>query len=65
MRQQWRRDSESSWTGLGWNINVGSLTRNMRGLPDDFDGEKISRKLDMLKNETVVAGNTIRMEIGG
>lgn len=31
-------DQESSWLGLGWNINPGTITRNMRGLPDDFDG---------------------------
>jgi hypothetical protein len=29
-------DDEASWTGLGWNINAGSLVRNMRGLPDEF-----------------------------
>ena len=32
-------DDDASWVGLGWNINPGSITRNMRGLPDDFDGE--------------------------
>lgn len=29
-------DDEASWVGLGWNINVGSLNRNVRGLPDEF-----------------------------
>lgn len=29
-------DDESSVVGLGWNINVGSLVRTMRGLPDEF-----------------------------
>src|SRR5580692_4758586 len=31
-------DQEASWVGLGWNINPGSVSRNMRGVPDDFDG---------------------------
>lgn len=31
-------DDEASWVGLGWNINPGSITRNMRGVPDDFNG---------------------------
>lgn len=30
-------DDEASWVGLGWNINVGSLVRSMRGLPDEFE----------------------------
>src|SRR5687768_6893046 len=32
-------DQESSWVGLGWNINVGALTRNINGFPDDASGE--------------------------
>lgn len=31
-------DEDASWVGLGWNINPGSITRNMRGVPDDFNG---------------------------
>lgn len=31
-------DQEASWVGLGWNINPGTINRNMRGIPDDFDG---------------------------
>lgn len=58
-------EQEASWTGLGWNINVGSLSRGMRGLPDDFDGEKISRKLDMRKSETTTVGGIVSGEIAG
>lgn len=37
-------DQEASWAGLGWNINPGTISRNMRGIPDDFNGtEKISK----------------------
>jgi hypothetical protein len=32
-------EQESSWVGLGWNLNVGSLTRNINGFPDDASGE--------------------------
>lgn len=45
-------DQEASWTGLGWNVNPGAITRNMRGMPDDFDGELITRKFNMEPNRT-------------
>jgi hypothetical protein len=32
-------EQEASWVGLGWNINPGTVSRNMRGVPDDFNGE--------------------------
>jgi hypothetical protein len=33
-------EDEASWVGLGWTFNPGSLTRSVRGLPDDFDGSQ-------------------------
>src|SRR5688500_7258193 len=35
-------DQEASWVGLGWNINPGAITRNMRGFPDDFNGDPVT-----------------------
>jgi hypothetical protein len=58
-------EQEATWTGLGWNINVGALSRSMRGLPDDFNGELVARKLDMRKNITATAGGTASLEIAG
>lgn len=37
-------DQDASWVGLGWNINPGTVNRNMRGLPDDFDGTDVITK---------------------
>src|SRR5258708_526926 len=37
-------DQEASWVGLGWNVNPGTITRNMRGLPDDFNGNDSIKK---------------------
>jgi len=42
-------DQEASWVGLGWNINPGAITRNMRGVPDDFDGTDILKQTQGMK----------------
>lgn len=46
-------DQEASWTGLGWNINPGVINRNMRGIPDDFNGDEIIRTQNIKPNETI------------
>ncbi len=35
-------DQTASWAGLGWNLNVGEISRSVNGVPDDFDN--IQRK---------------------
>ncbi len=34
-------DQEASWVGLGWNLSVGQINRNVRGLADDFQGDEL------------------------
>lgn len=46
-------EQEASWVGLGWNINPGVINRNMRGIPDDFNGDEITYKNNFKPNETV------------
>ncbi len=48
-------DQEASWTGLGWNINPGAITRNMRGLPDDFNGDTIKKHYRLKPDKTTGA----------
>ncbi|MBL7897333.1 MAG: hypothetical protein JNJ99_02275, partial [Crocinitomicaceae bacterium] len=48
-------DDEASWVGLGWNLSIGQINRQMRGIPDDFDGDKMTYENDMKDNYTVGA----------
>ncbi|MBI1289189.1 MAG: hypothetical protein GC178_16605 [Flavobacteriales bacterium] len=36
-----RVDQEASWVGLGWNLNIGEVSRNMLGVPDDYRGGRV------------------------
>ncbi len=45
-------DQEATWAGLGWNVNVGAITRSLRGLPDDFWGDTITRNYNVKPNQT-------------
>ena len=46
-------DQEASWVGLGWNLNIGQITRQVRGLPDDFKGDEIETDNNIRKNITI------------
>lgn len=57
---------EASWVGLGWNINPGSITRNMRGLPDDFNGrDSVTKTTSVKENKTIGASGGIDLELVG
>lgn len=60
-------EQEASWVGLGWNINPGNISRAVRGLPDDFNGETIDKELNIEdeKNFKVGTGISIGFELGG
>ena len=63
-----KMEQEASWVGLGWNINVGTITRQVRNLPDDFGGsddDKITIHTDMRPNWTVGVDVGVSPEIWG
>ena len=58
-------DQESSWVGLGWNLNVGQINRNIRGLPDDFKGDIVATENNLKTNVTVGASAYVNAQIIG
>jgi len=58
-------DQEASWVGLGWDLNPGAINRNMRGLPDDCNGEEIEKIQGLKPNFTVGLNAGVRFELFG
>jgi hypothetical protein len=58
-------DQEASWVGLGWSLNPGSISRDMRGLPDDFKGDSITKVSNIKPNVTTGVNLGAGCELAG
>jgi hypothetical protein len=58
-------DQEASWVGLGWNLNIGQINRNVRGLPDDFKGDVVKTENNLKTNVTVGVNPYLNVQIIG
>ncbi len=58
-------DDPVSVVGLGWNINTGAMNRTVRGIPDDFDGDKIKTTMNLRPNLTVAHKLGVNLELVG
>jgi hypothetical protein len=66
-------DQDAGWVGAGWTLNPGSVSRSMRGLPDDFQGDEViqvnHRKDNITEGRNNLLGfngwmNSIQLGIG-
>lgn len=58
-------DQDASWVGLGWNLNPGAITRSLRGLPDDFNGDAVVKELSIKPTINVEVNASLKPEILG
>src|SRR6218665_1400075 len=60
-------EQEASWVGLGWNINPGEINRGVRGVPDDFNGDTLSKYLKVKpeKDYNLRIGASVGFELVG
>src|SRR6266496_4088110 len=49
-------DDEASWVGYGWGLNVGSVNRQLRGIPDDFNGTDLQQREMNIKDHITKGG---------
>ena len=33
---------KASWVGLGWDLNIGEIRRNLKGIPDEWNGKNVT-----------------------
>ncbi|MBC7382853.1 MAG: hypothetical protein H7296_07625, partial [Bacteroidia bacterium] len=60
-------DMEATNVGLGWNINPGVINRNVRAIPDDFNGteDAVEKQFNMKPNVTAGANVALSFELFG
>ncbi|MGZ3890285.1 MAG: hypothetical protein ACXVI9_07255, partial [Mucilaginibacter sp.] len=58
-------DDEASWVGLGWSLTPGAINRQLRGLPDDFLGDKVETDHYTKPKVTVGGRLTAKVETFG
>jgi len=58
-------EQDAGWVGLGWSLNMGSITRGLRGVPDEFNGTDEIEQVEKMRPRVSVEVdmNTINSEM--
>ncbi|TAJ11143.1 hypothetical protein DMA11_18010 [Marinilabiliaceae bacterium JC017] len=56
-------EQEASWVGFGWTLNPGCINRNLRGFPDEYNGEKIDYFNKSRPNWTATSSTSGGLEV--
>ncbi|SDT36885.1 hypothetical protein SAMN05216490_3240 [Mucilaginibacter mallensis] len=56
---------EAGPVGFGWQLNIGRINRTVRGLPDDFDGDIVTKELYQPEELTIGIGIGLDAEFLG
>lgn len=58
-------DDEATWVGFGWNLNVGAVNRQLRGIADDSYGDTVLTNNYVKPKITIGGSLTDRVEVAG
>lgn len=58
-------EQEVSWVGFGWNLNMGVIVCNMRGLFDDFSGDVVIKEINLKLVQNFEIGFGVGVEFFG
>ncbi|UYQ95596.1 hypothetical protein MKQ68_10835 [Chitinophaga horti] len=58
-------EDEASWVGYGWNLNAGSIDRQLRGIPDDANGDDVVTESYVKPKVTIGGKVSVKGELAG